>query len=323
MMDKSQKITLLQQRDFTELFNVSFRFLRQNFKPFLMALLFIAGPFILIGAILSAMSQTQSLNDLGSARLDGVFEMYTPTYWLYLGLTILFKSIAGMALVGVVVQFFRLYKERGPNGFDTGEVSRLLIQDFGRILLAFLLVFLLMMAIFFVIGAVMIGAMALNAVFGAMLMVLLVIAMLIFLPPTIFLTNSVYMAVILERRSFGEALARSLNIMRGNFWMTWVIVFLALLIVFVAGMLFAIPAGILQFTMMLNTLNGEVTEPSLLLMTLVGAGEFLNTLLYSVMWGIMGFQFYNLVEKRDGTGLQARIDEIGSGQSYREQGFGG
>ena len=72
-----EKINFRQTRDFGETFNVSIKFLRQNFKLFFQSVLFIAGPFVLISAIAGAFYQSNAINmfsitKLGNGGLDTI-----------------------------------------------------------------------------------------------------------------------------------------------------------------------------------------------------------------------------------------------------------
>ena len=51
MSIKSEKIEFRKVRDFGEVLNASITFIRQNFKSVMRSLLFIAGPFLLVGSV--------------------------------------------------------------------------------------------------------------------------------------------------------------------------------------------------------------------------------------------------------------------------------
>src|ERR1035437_8039884 len=114
-MDNQEKINFFQRRDFGETFNVSVKFLRQNFKLFFQSLIFIAGPFVLISAISGAFYQSSALSFLSIAKTQhtNIFSQFGWAYFLFIGTTI----ISSLVITGTAYSFMICYLEKGPNGF--------------------------------------------------------------------------------------------------------------------------------------------------------------------------------------------------------------
>ena len=77
-MESVSKIEFAKRRDFGEVLNGTFQFLRQNFKSLGLALLYIAGPFILIQGIITGYYQIDTFNFQNTGFLD----TYTFLYFL-------------------------------------------------------------------------------------------------------------------------------------------------------------------------------------------------------------------------------------------------
>ena len=88
MENKYDKIEFNIERDFSDTFSVSFKFLKQNFKRLLKTLLYLVGPFLLVSALLSGFF-TQNVFDVQSlmAGKGSPLDVFGPMYFL----TILFS----------------------------------------------------------------------------------------------------------------------------------------------------------------------------------------------------------------------------------------
>jgi hypothetical protein len=115
-----------------------------------------------------------------------------------------------------------------------------------------------------------------------------------------------------EHRRLFDCYTRTRNILRGNFWWTWVIMVCALIAVIIAGFVFALPQAIYQMVLMFSHLKGNNDEVSVAFLVVATVSHFFTTIIYSVMHIICGFHYFSLAEKDDGKGLLERINEIGT-----------
>ena len=136
-MNNQEKINFRQVRDFGEIFNVSVKFLRQNFKQFFQALIFIAGPFVLISAIAGAFYQSNAVSIVSAARMgqSDVFSQFGFTYLIF----IIAAITANLALIGTVFSYMINYMEKGPGGFTLNDVRQTLVSNIGNLLSVFFL----------------------------------------------------------------------------------------------------------------------------------------------------------------------------------------
>jgi hypothetical protein len=313
-MNKLEKINFRQSRDFGETFNVSVKFLRQNFKLFFQSLIFIGGPFVLISAVAGAFYQSGVLSMATATKLGSGYnflEQFGITYFLF----VLAAIVAGIALLGTVYSFMINYMEKGPGAFTVNDVARTLTKNIGNILSVFFILTLLVI----VIVAICVGITILffqagtaGAVVGVLLLLALIFGGIILFPPLMWQLSVVYLVKMQEGKGVFESFGRTRQVMRSNFWWTWVIMVCASMAVGIIAFVFAVPQAIYQMVLMFSHLKGDSGETPISFLIVATICTFCSTILYSVLHVISAFHYYSLAEKKDGVGLMERIDEIGN-----------
>ena len=308
-MNNLEKINFRQARDFGETFNVSVKFLRQNLKLFFQSLIFIAGPFILISAIAGAFYQSSALSMLSIARMDlsNLFPLFGWTYLIFILATI----IANMLLLATVFSFMINYMEKGPGGFTVNDVGRTVMKNIGNIFSVFFVILLLaIVAIALVVGIVFgIGSAA--TVLGVLFGIALFFGLLIIVPPLMWQLSVVYLIKMKEDGSALNALGRTRQVMRGNFWWTWIIMVCAVMAIGLISFIFALPQAVYQIVLMFSHLKDASSDVSIPFLIVASVCTFCSTLLYSGLYVISAFHYFSLAEQKDNIGLMERIDEIG------------
>lgn len=312
-----EKINLRQVRDFGETFNTSIKFIRQNFKLFMKSLLFIAGPFLLISSIAGAFYQANAITmqsrlqsgmmEYGNNPMDIVLEQFGWTYLIFIVASIL----ANLALVGTVYSYMITYAEKGPGQFTVSDVSSKLIQNAGGILSTF---FGLTLLFILIIGIVMGLGIALGVAVPALGFLFIVAAffgILILFPPLIWQLSVVYLVKMEDRFTVMSSFGQTREVMRGNFWWTWLIVVCSSLGIMLVGMVFSLPQIAYQLILTYSSTQGEANETSIPFVIIATVCTFCTTLLYGFMYVINGVHYYSLAEKNDGLGMMQRINEIG------------
>ncbi len=132
------------------------------------------------------------------------------------------------------------------------------------------------------------------------------------------LLPGIYLAIVLlpfpfvivnERVSVIDAISRCFALVKDNFWMSFGVYLVAYLIVIVSagavGLVVSFIGGILSYfsTRQVDTTIGVVT--SIL--------NIIQYLFYLVLFIAIGMNYYNLVERKEATGLSRRIDSFGGG----------
>lgn len=301
-----EKINYKVARDFGETFNISIQFLRQNFRLLFQSLLFIAGPFLLLSAIANAYYQADMLSHTVYRSINPLTN-FGISYFLYLAAA----SLASLATMGTIYSFMLLYAEKGPRNFTVNDVARRLAQNAGNILGVFFL-FTFLIVITIVLVAVVVAAV--GSAFPPLVILLvfgIVIGMLILMPPFFWQLSVVYLIKMEDNDSAFDCYGRTRYVMKSNFWWTWLIMVCTLLAVLVTSLAFSIPQIIYQSVISYGNLRGSSSEASVPFMAVTTVCTFFSSLIYSVLYIFCAFHYYSLAEKKDGTGLMERINEIG------------
>jgi hypothetical protein len=315
-MENLEKINFRQSRDFGETFNVSIKFLRQNFKHFFQCLIFIAGPFVLISAIAGAFYQSKALNMSSMLRMGGnPFDTILNQFgWLYL-IFVLAAILANLALIGTVFAYMITYMENGPQNFTVSDVGKTITKNIGNILAVFFIfTILIIIALAIIVGIIALAAMAAPAL-GILLGVAAFFGLLIIFPPMMWQLSVIYLVKMQEGRGVFESYGRTRVVMKGNFWWTWVIMICATFAVGIIAFIFALPQAIFNIVLTFSHLKSGESETSISFLVVATICTFCSTLLYSGLYVISAFHYYSLAEQKDGIGLMERINEIGSTQN--------
>jgi len=312
-----EKINLRQVRDFGETFNTSIKFIRQNFKLFMKSLVFIAGPFLLISSIAGAFYQASAITmqsrlqsgiAYGNNPLDVILEQFGWTYLIF----IIASILANLALVGTVYSYMINYSEKGPGQFTINDVANTLTKNIGGILAVFFgLTILLIIIIGLIVGVGVAIGLAVPGL-GVLFLIAAFFGMLILFPPLIWQLSVVYLVKMEENTGIFESYNKTKEVMRGEFWWTWLIVVCSSFGIGLIGMVFSIPQIAYQMVLTFSSLQGGENETSIPFIAVATVCTFCTTLLYGFMYIINGVHYYSLAEKNDGKGMMERINEIGA-----------
>lgn len=311
-MKQNEKIIFLQSRDFGETFNVSVKFLKQNFSHFFLTIITIAGPFLLLASIAAAIYSSNALNAIYKPQASFDFiEQYGIAFILY----IIAYVIAAQVMLGTTFSYMALYAEHGKGNFTTADVGRKLLSSTGRIILMFLLILVFSLIALGIVAGVGFAFSKVTAliIIGVLI---LIFGGLIIGPPLIWIVTSFYQAIIDKKeRSVYEGITYTFKILKGNFWWTWILIVCASLAIGIASLVFTIPQVVYQMVLTFSHFGakGALTEEvPFAFMVVTTFCTFLASVVRSILYIINGFHYYSLVEKKEGLGLLQRIDEIGN-----------
>lgn len=299
-MEHFQKIELRRTRDFGEKFNATFEFIRQNYKGFMPAVLFISIPLIVVGSVLLSYYTNFTLyQDAGSYGAEGnVFGMMGNFFGFFL-IAYLFMGVGYLINTSLVYNYMRLYPGReNPTVMTVGELWDHSKGDIGNIFVASLLV------------AVVAG-----------------IGFLFLVIPGFYLgiTLSLIIPIIIfERKSVGDAFSRCFYLIKDKWWSTFGLLLVAGLLQGTMGLIFNIPEIVLSFIFTLNRAESDfLNDPpmwqkvALIIAAIIkGVG---SGLLMCISFIAIAFQYFNLVERREATGLMSQIEGFGNAPTPPQQ----
>jgi hypothetical protein len=299
-MELTQKINFYEKRDFGEKINVTFAFLRQNFGPLAKSILFIAGPAILLIAVVAGVYQAALFN-IGSETdsIEGPFGIVNevdPFSYLAIlsqgSLTSFLSIFVSALLVTVVYAYLILYIERADyHDITVAEVWERVKRHYLAILVS---VF---------VYSVLVGL-------GFLLLIIpgfIALAALSFL----------FIIQMKEGLSLGAAFSRCFKLVSDNYLSTLGLIFVTAVLITIISMVVMLPFGLalgVPTFFSITEGNGLADSGGTLQVVLIifqALSSLLSYLLYAILLIAVAFQYANLVEKKEAAGLLESVNTIG------------
>lgn len=286
-------IKFKQERDFGDIFNVTFSFIKQEYKRLGTVLLFYVVPLLIISAIFGSLYSVKvqeitqnSMPQSGTANPFNTFSAMGSMIGFVL-LYLLATIISSNMLLCTVLCYIKLYVKQNTEGFTTNDVWREVMKNFGRLLIASI-----------VVGIVVVVGFMLCVIPGIYLGVAL---------------SLVFAIMVFEEISFSESFKRSLNLVKSKWWFTFGIFIVTGIIIYILSILLSIPAMALGFKTMFYNLK----QPTDAGMNFSVGFHILNsvtsviTQLFSIILIVMtAFLYYSYVEEKEKPSLLEKIDQI-------------
>ncbi|MCY7351711.1 MAG: hypothetical protein LH606_13760 [Cytophagaceae bacterium] len=280
-------IELRRERDFGQKINATFQFAVQNAKPLITCLVYLVVPIALVAGVVGGLYQSKLFSLLGPNPSSGqrtnpmsqiYSQFFSPDYWVLLGLT----ALSGIMMTLTVCAFLVEYEVAGNRPPAVAQVwqrvRQHLLSGFGLALVSLCLTVIGLFLLFFP---------------GIYISVVLSLS---------------FMVLVQENASLGTALSRPFNLISGKWWSTFGILIVTYFIAAIVGYVFQLPAGILSMLKMFQVLPGDLTIGFIITTMISTVG---TVLLQSLVVLAVAFQYYNLVEKKEGVGLLNDIGQIG------------
>ena len=278
------KIELAKVRDFSAIISDSFLFLKQNFKPLLRCFFTFCGFFIVVAIITSIFQQLKvhdfyENNGLENMSSSKIYNYYRTWGW-EAALSLLFAVLSYTIIPITVLCYIAIYKANGnvppTNEEMWGYIKYYYLKILGCMLLNGIIVF---------IGAIF------CLVPG------------IWLYPIMSLTLPI---IIMENATYGYAFNQSFRLIKDNWWTTFGAIFIMAIIVGIAAAIVTVPAALWsQFSLLLHWPGGKIAT---ILTSVLG---HVALVLYILPVITIALCYFSLNEQKEGTGLMARINQIG------------
>ena len=284
------KIELRQTRDFGEVISATFEFIRQNFRKLLTCVLYLGGPFALLGAVSSALYQSQT-----PLNMTNPTDIFSASWVVSLGVHLLVVLTASVVVTATVCHFVLLYLT--GEEFEVNDVWRLVKKDFWMLLFA-----------------------------SVGYTLLCIPAFLLCFFPGIYVSVAllpIFVILLVERIGFRESISRSFRLVSGRWWPTFgILIVMGMvqgMITLVVVLPFLIAMGVMGI---LSVQSGETPAGGtfLLLYTITNSMQILvSVLCSSIVVVALAFQYFSLVEEKEGVGLRQRIGTLGTQPSAPER----
>ena len=269
MTDKEIQFT--KRREPGDVFSDSFRFLKQEYKTISKLFAIYILPFIVAYGVLQVYVQSKVLGQVDLSDLEMIRKNIGPIYG-NIFMVLLFGLFVQSLLAGTYYTYIEYYIKKGKGNFELSEITHLFFTN---------------------------SLMALGANLLLFMIVIAGIAMCIL--PGIYFANTlsiVVMILIFEKKGVGNAFTRSWYLVNTQWWNTFLINLVGVIIIYAVGFILSLPAmaaGI-SSTMFSQQQTGTIGYPQWYWI-LMGISSILSAVLWIIPYTFLAFQYFNLDER--------------------------
>jgi hypothetical protein len=284
-----RKIELAKPRDFGEIINDTFMFVRQNFKPLMKYFFIFCGFFVLATMAISVLTELKMLTALDNFDSTSFNEGDVASRFSYLNLgffvNLFFLFLEYSAIYVTVLCYMTLYKIKQNVAPTTEEMWGYFKFYYLKTTGSFFILFIL-------------------TLLGTMLCII----------PGIYL-GVVFALVapimIVENSSFGYAFNHCFRLIKDNWWVTFGALVVIGIILYVIRIVVVVPTAIINMTSML-TPGAPHTTLQVVITILSTVLEQLAHIFQVLVVIVTGLCYFNLSESKDGLSLMERINQFGA-----------
>ncbi len=300
-----KRISYRGRRDIGAVFTDSFAYIRLNYKWLFLNLLLFAGGFMLAGQLISGLVLGHGLG-LTSAAVLMRGSIFVTSMLLVMFISL---GVAGVVYMLVINKFILLSETSDVAAQpQPRQIAEGFFRDFwlltGNIIL-FVIVMTLSAVLFYF---VMIGV---SEIVGTLVAALSLLVLFALSPVLLFMMVAAFFVIQRDRLNLFSALAVVSRYLKGNFWNTWVLGFLAILTYSLMSFVVQLPAFVLKMKVIFKRgaegFQAEMTATELAV-TVIGA--LLTMLVAALFYLLCIFHFSSLEEKKEGHLLREKISQI-------------
>ncbi len=270
------KIEFRKVRDFGGMLNVTFEYIKSNFKILLKSNLLISAPVILLAGVFLGIYQSSMFNfavdyDLQQIGIPFLLSMF-------------FMMLAYLIIMAVTYSHLMVYKKSESGVFDIDDVWQMTKRNFFMIL-------------FSAIGYTIIAG------FGFLFLII----------PGVYLSIALSLIFIVrleEGLGFFEAVGRCTKLISGNWWFTFGLLFVVGIIQGFLMYALYIPTYVVMFFTAFTGIESGASGFTKIVFIITSIITSLSVLFYAISTIAIAFQYYNLVERKEAPGLLQQIDNV-------------
>ncbi len=290
---------LRRTRDFGQTISDTIQFLKAHWKNMLILYFIFVVPFLLVATLLGASSFSAFFGQIGSgiSNMDNPFSLITPQFVI----AIIMYFTAAVAYLTVINLYLKGFEESGGNSPSISEVGTKFMGKFLSNIGYMFVVF---------IGIVLLAFMAVIPVAGILFFTFGSWYILICLS-LLFPLNTI------EDNPFMYSFSRMFHLIRNRWWYTFGLVIILMVIYY----FFAAVIGlVVNLVFGLGAINFLDTKAGMSMMTkkyflVSGLSSIVTQIFFLIIHVGIGIHYFTLREEKDGSGLEDRLDQLGSGGS--------
>jgi len=279
------KIEFKKRRDFGQIINDTFTFIRQNFKSLMTTYFIFCGLFVLGGMLSMLLQQYKTVNMFNNMDINSGTRniSFIDRFGFEYILAIIFSLASYASTVVAVLSYIAVYVQKGNQVATTDEV-------WGYFKYYFLKVF---------------GS-------SLLLSLLVGVGLLFCLIPGLWLlpfVSVIFPIMIMENGSLGYSFNRSFKLVKDNFWLTFGTLIIVYIIVYACMTVVVLPTTLLS---MIGLFSHKRPEMSLIFTMLSTVLQYLCQVFTIIPMVTVALIYFNLLEEKENTGLMERISNFGN-----------
>ncbi len=278
------KVEFKKRREFGEIISDTFLFIKQNFKPLMTAVLYLCGLFLIAGLISSIMAQLQLVGAMEGVRRGTINSPLAMIYNFSFGylLVIIFMVCSYTSFYVTVISYISIYIQKGNIAPTVDEVWAYYKYYFFRVM----------------------GS-------GILMTAFLVVCFMLCLVPGIWVFPAVslfYPIMVIENAGLGYSFNRCFKLVADEWWITAATMIVISIIMVACSYVIQIPAMIIAMASAFTNVEQPITKTYAIVTSL--AQQLSQVFMVIPIIGTT-FIYFNLVERKENTGLLSRIESLG------------
>jgi hypothetical protein len=265
-----KEIQFRKKREIGDIFSDSFQFLKHEYKPVSKLVLIYVLPFLLVYGVVQVYLQKNIISKIDFTDTEALLANIGPVY-LNVFLFALFGLFVQSLLIATYYSYIEVYVKKGKNNFDLSEITPHLFSN---------------------------GLLAIGASLVIFIVVMFGLVLCIF--PGIYFANTFSIVIIIfifEKKGLGNALIRSAFLVKSDWWNTFLINIIGIVIIWTAGFLMSIPSMLTGLTVGVFNQNQTPVEYPDWYWVMIGASTVISSVLWIIPYTFLAFQYFNLDEK--------------------------
>lgn len=304
---KGEIIEFRKKREFGDVLNITFQFLKMNFVHFFKMNMVIIIPFVLINLVIVKMMPFDEISRMAVVTSSGqkISNITALVAWIFLGFFVFI-----LAIVSSMYQYVVLYRKHKGTNFGIAELWKGIIGGIWTMIkgyIGFAIVTIFSWFIVVLLSALIFTFFGMMGNFGGFLIGIFMIALASAFTYYSFTLSHIFVIRVFEPNTgFFSAIKRAFYLVKGKWWSCYGVSFLMGIIAFTVTSV--VMLGVNLLFMLLGTFipNGVIMLVSTVIQIFVLMLAFFLPVLAST------FQYFALVEMKDATGLTEQVEKFGT-----------
>lgn len=265
-----KEIQFRKRREIGDIFSDTFEFIRQEYKPISKLIAVYVLPFLILYGIVQVYLQKNLISKIDFTDQEALLANIGPVY-LNVFLFSLFGLFVQSLLIATYYSYIEVYVKKGKGNFEFSEITPYLFSN----------------------GLLAIGA-------SIVIFIVVIFGLILCILPGIYFANTLSIAFIIlifEKKGVGNALMRSSLLVKSDWWNTFLINIIGVILIWTVSFILSIPSMITGFTTGILSQNETPVEYPDWYWIMIGVSTVVSSVLWIIPYTFLAFQYFNLEER--------------------------